>query len=253
MTKSMVWIVFLAGLGLVAVAVVVTVKRIQGGSGTLKLPGGIQVSWKGATVSFLVFGAAFTYGAVTWSIRIDERERSEVVQKAELTIDAMTKLSESEVSEYAPESLKAAKIAGQELAQALAATDGRFTLFRSYAAVLPVAERAAKAGDKLVADVSAGRAEARSSAERTLAIASAAVKEAAALLQAAPKGKGIQGQVPALQQELATAQSGLERVETAFALGKYREVSAMSQAVTSRATGIRTSVEAAKDAAKSRR
>jgi hypothetical protein len=161
---------------------------------------------------------------------------------------ALTQAEVPDVTEYAPQSLAAAREAVKALDAELAAQKGKFALFRKYDQSKQLAAAAATAGQKAVTDGAAGKAAARSAATDMINQAKTAVADTRTLLASAPRGKGSSTDIAALESDLAGVDAVIAEAEALF--GQERFIPAKAKASAARMDAERTKsvIQAAIDA-----
>lgn len=232
MTKIMVWIVFVVGIGLVVAAIWATLKKLAGGSGTIKLPGGLEVTWHGAALSFLVFGAIFMLGSVTWSIRIDEIERARIEGLARDAAASLESAVSEGGSEYAPQSVEAARVAKARLDRSLERQTEQFTLFRAYDQILPVARAADETAKAAVTTTASRKEVARQDARQAIEETKARLRTVSQRVAHAPGLSGPTFSMATVTGELGEVRASLDDAESAYEAGDYLQ--AKSKAATAR-------------------
>lgn len=150
--------------------------------------------------------------------------------------------------DYAAASLREAQNAVASLEAEVQAQAKKFALMRSYKQAATLAATAKAAGEKAKADAEAGKAQAKADAEALLAQAKTALEEATAVLKAAPKGKGTEMDIKAMENDLMTVGTQIAEGEAAHAAGKYLESKAKFEAALNASNNVKNMVEQAKAA-----
>lgn len=150
--------------------------------------------------------------------------------------------------EYAAASLRDAQNAVASLDAEVQAQTKKFALMRSYKQAATLAATAKAAGEKAKTDAEAGKAQAKADAEALLAQAKTALEEATAVLKAAPKGKGTEMDIKAMENDLMTVGSQIAEGEAAHVAGKYLESKAKFEAALNASNNVKNMVEQAKAA-----
>jgi hypothetical protein len=150
--------------------------------------------------------------------------------------------------DYAAASLREAQNAVASLEAEVQAQAKKFALMRSYKQAATLAANAKAAGEKAKADAEAGKAQAKADAEALLAQAKTALEEATAALKAAPKGKGTEMDIKAMENDLMTVGTQIAEGEAAHAAGKYLESKAKFEAALNASNNVKNMVEQAKAA-----
>ncbi len=161
---------------------------------------------------------------------------------------ALAQAEVPDVTEYAPQSLAAAKEAVKALDAELAAQKGKFALFRKYDQSKQLAAAAQAAGQKAVADGQAGKARARNEATAMIEQAKAAVAETRTLLASAPRGKGSSTDIAALESDLAGVDAVIAEAEGLFGQERYIPAKAKASAARMDAERTKSVIQAAIDA-----
>lgn len=238
MTKTMVWLVFLAGLGLVGAALWATLRGYKSGSGKIRLPTGAEVSWKGAAATFLVFAAAFMYGGVTWSMKIDDRERAEISESAKRAENTINSIKSGDAAELAPKPVEAARAAHEDLTRNLKEMDRSFTLFRSYRALQPKASDADDASQAAARAVSSARTEISNTVER----AHAELREVNAAVEKLPHGSVPQQEMIAIRNQIVAQEQTLTHADNSLRTGNLKMANAYARTVISQLDGLKSKI-----------
>jgi len=154
----------------------------------------------------------------------------------------------SEAAEYAPRALAAAQDAISAMDAELTAQQKKFALFRSYKNAKTLIAAAKAAGDQAAQTATAEKEKARQEATNLIAQAKASLEEVKANLAKAPRGKGSQADIKALESDLAAAEMALVEVDNVFASGKFLQAKAKANAVVSQIQNVQTAIQAAIDA-----
>jgi cytochrome c1 len=150
--------------------------------------------------------------------------------------------------DYAAASLRDAQNSVAQLDAEVQAQAKKFALMRSYKQAATLAANSKAAGEKAKADAEAGKAQAKADAEALLAQAKTALDEATAALKAAPKGKGTEMDLKAMENDLMTVGSQIAEGEAAHAAGKYLESKAKFESALNASNNVKNMVEQAKAA-----
>ncbi len=165
--------------------------------------------------------------------------------KAELDAAASALESASATADYAPEAFEAAQAANQALQTELATQEGKLALFRSYDQSRTLATAAQTAADEASR---AGQDEKRRVREETAALiadAKAVLEEATTLFAQAPRGKGTEADLAALQGDLDLVSTDLVAAEEQLGLERYREARTHADGAYQTAMRVKTSIEQA--------
>ncbi|MFH1144192.1 MAG: hypothetical protein V1774_06585 [Candidatus Eisenbacteria bacterium] len=151
----------------------------------------------------------------------------------------------AEASEYAPRALAAAQDAQAQLQAELDAQKKKFALFRSYGHATELATAAQQAGQQAQSEAVAGKERARTEAAELIAQTKTAIEEARQMLATAPRGKGSQTDIKALEADLASVEASLSEVDGIFSTGKYLSAKAKAQAALQAVNRVKTDVTTA--------
>lgn len=161
---------------------------------------------------------------------------------------ALDQATAAGAGEYAAQSLKAAQDAQAALDAELKAQEGKW--FASYDKAKELAAAAKAAGEKAVADASAGKQQAKADATAAIDEAKSLLTEAQGLLDKAPKGKGSAADIEAMKGDLATAGTAITDAEAALTAERFVDAKAKAESAKATATTVKTAVEAAMAARK---
>jgi hypothetical protein len=154
----------------------------------------------------------------------------------------------AEAPEYAPRALASAQDAVSAMDAELAAQQKKFALFRSYKKAKELAAAAKTAGDQAAQTAATEKEKARQEATNLIAQSKAALEEAKAMLAKAPRGKGTQADIKALESDLAAAEMALVEVDNVFASGKFLQAKAKANAAMAQIQNVKNAIQAAIDA-----
>ncbi len=252
MLRPMLIVVFLLGIALVVVAVIGLFKKLAGGArGTLEI-WKIKVSGTGVAMFFLV-GVVLILVALAGMNGIDAKQSERLRREAR---DAIMTAITIDTDRYAPNSLRAAEDAKEQLDAELKVQEDRFVLFRSYREATELAAAAKAASEKAVADAEVGKEHKKNEAEAAIAEAKTMVAAARTALDSAPKGKGTQADLPAMRADLEAATSVISEAESVFNAEKYIDAKAKADGAKQTIQGVNFAIEqakAAKEAARAKR
>ena len=158
-----------------------------------------------------------------------------------------------EASEYAPDALRAAEDAQAQLEAELKVQEEKFALFRSYKKATELSATAKAAGERAEAAAKDGKQKTMDEASAAISGAKTALAEATDLLSKAPKGKGTQADLAALEADLQTVASTLADADSAFASQRYKDAKAKAEAAMGTINNVKAAVEAAIAAKQGRR
>ena len=165
---------------------------------------------------------------------------------------ALETASADDASVYAPEAYTAAQDAKNALDAEMKAQAGSFSAFRSYTKATELAASAKSAAEKAGQEAAAGKEAARNDATTIIADARTTLTEARALLSKAPRGKGTQADLAALNADLLGAEMMLAQAETELGAGRYNEAKVKAEASKTASAGVATAVQGAMAARKGR-
>jgi hypothetical protein len=154
----------------------------------------------------------------------------------------------AEAAEYAPRALATANDAINTMDAELQAQQKKFALFRSYKKAKEMCAAAKTAGDQAAQTAAAEKEKARQEATNLINTAKTTLEEVKAMLAKAPRGKGSQADIKALESDLAGAEMQLVEVENVFASGKYLQAKAKANSVIGQIGNVKTAIEAAIEA-----
>jgi hypothetical protein len=155
--------------------------------------------------------------------------------------------------DYASASLRDAQNAVQALDAEVQAQTKKFALMRSYKQAATLAASAKAAGEKALADANAGKEAAKQASAALLEQAKAASAAAMDAIAHAPKGKGTEMDLQAMNNDLQSVATQISEGEAAWAAGKYLEAKAKFESALNQANNVKGMIDqakAAKDAAK---
>lgn len=170
------------------------------------------------------------------------------VAEIEAAKAALQSAVDAGAGDYAAGSLREAQNAVASLEAEVQAQAKKFALMRSYKQAATLAANAKAAGEKAKADADAGKAQAKADAEALLTQARTALDEATAALKAAPKGKGTEMDIKAMENDLMTVGTQIAEGEAAHGQGKYLESKAKFEAALNASNNVKNMIEQAKAA-----
>jgi len=170
------------------------------------------------------------------------------VAEIEAAKAALQSAVDAGAGDYAAGSLREAQNAVASLEAEVQAQAKKFALMRSYKQPATLAANAKAAGEKAKADADAGKAQAKADAEALLTQARTALDEATAALKAAPKGKGTEMDIKAMENDLMTVGTQIAEGEAAHGQGKYLESKAKFEAALNASNNVKNMIEQAKAA-----
>ncbi len=165
--------------------------------------------------------------------------------------DAMQKAKAAEAEQYASPELAAAQDAQVRLDAELKAQADKFALFRSYKQTTELAQLAVKTAQQAETKAVEGKEAARGEAETAMANARAAIDRAKSLLAEAPKGKGTQADIQAMNDDISGMEQSLAAITAAYESQGYIEAKAKAVALEQSATRLEGELTAAIETSKS--
>ena len=161
---------------------------------------------------------------------------------------ALTQAETPDVTEYAAQSLAAAREAVKAMDAELTTQKGKFVLFRKYDQAKVLCAAAKTSAGKAVTDGAAGKARAKNEASDVINQAKAAVAETRTLLASAPRGKGASTDIAALESDLAGVDAVIAEAEGLFGQERYIPAKAKASAARMDAERTKSVITAAIDA-----
>jgi hypothetical protein len=159
---------------------------------------------------------------------------------------AVTSASDTKVSVYAPDQFASMQDAQSRLDAELAAQEAKFFITRSYAEAEKLAAEVETAAKQAAEAAAVAEEQAKNDATQLIADAKAALEAGVTTLATAPKGKGTEADLQAMQADLDGATTALTEAETALGAMDYMEAKARAQAAKTSIDGVVAAVEAAK-------
>jgi hypothetical protein len=153
-------------------------------------------------------------------------------------------------ADYAPDSLKAAEDAKAQLDAELKTQQDKFALFRSYQKATELANAAKAAGEKAAGDAKTRKEQVKQEAQTLINEAKTDLTAAQEMLKKAPRGKGTQQDIKALEGDLQGVASSLTEAESAFTAERYLDAKAKAEAAKSTIGNVKTQIETAMAAKK---
>lgn len=166
-------------------------------------------------------------------------------------VDSANKALEAAVAagadEYAPQSLADAKDLSVQLEAELAAQEEKFSLFRSYGKSKELAAEMKAAADSAAAAAAPAKDAAKSEASELIAEAKTAIAETRTLLARAPRGKGSEADIRALESDIAAVVAAIGEAESAWDAGQFAAARTKAKACLESLQSIRDSVSEAEE------
>lgn len=161
---------------------------------------------------------------------------------------ATSAAADTAVSVYAPDQFAAMQDAQSALDAELAAQEAKFFLTRSYAEVEKLSATVEAAAKAATDAANVAEEQAKNDAMQLIADTKTALEAGTQALTTAPKGKGTEADLQAMQADLDGAATALTEAETALAASDYLEAKARAEAAKTAIDGVVAAVEAAKQA-----
>lgn len=173
---------------------------------------------------------------------------SEPVEEINAVDSALAEARNLEAPAYAPEAWETANDAKARLDAELAAQQERFALLRSYKAAQQLAAEAKNSAEMAQQNAVQAKQQARDEASVLVAEARAEFTRAQETLQNAPRGKGTQADLAALNADVSGIEPVLAEMEAAFEAEDYLTAKTKAESAIEAARSIITEVENAKAA-----
>lgn len=149
----------------------------------------------------------------------------------------------SEAAMYAPEALKAATDKEAALDQELATQQNKF--FKSYKLTTQIVGELKQLVEKAKTEAVAGKAKAKADAEAAIAAAETGILMATETLKLAPKGKGSQADIAAMQGDIDAAAKAIEEAKADMGTEKYLDAKSKADNVKAQADKVCADVKTA--------
>jgi hypothetical protein len=156
---------------------------------------------------------------------------------------ALQSAKQAEAATYAPESLKAATNKEAALDTELATQQNKF--FKSYKVATALTTELKQLAEKAKTDAVAGKAKAKADAEAAITAAEAAMTTATEDLKKAPKGKGSQADIAAMQGDLDAATKTIEDAKADMTAEKFLDAKSKADNAKAQAEKVTADVQAA--------
>ncbi len=156
---------------------------------------------------------------------------------------ALQAAKQAEADLYAPESLKAAKDKEAQLDQELATQQNKF--FKSYKVAAQLCTELKSLAEKAKTDAVAGKEKAKNEAQELITAAETAIATATEDLKKAPKGKGSQADLAAMQGDLDAATAAINEAKELMNTEKYLDAKAKAESAKTQAEGVSKAVQTA--------
>jgi hypothetical protein len=158
---------------------------------------------------------------------------------------AIQQAQAAEAEKYAAEGYRAAQDSLAAANQEIQAQNSKFALFRKYDRAKALIAASQSAAAKAQSDAAVNKEAAKTAAEESLAMATAAVDSAKVMLDRAPVGKDNRADVEMMKTDLAGAETNLESVRQAIAQEDYIGAKQQADAIRDKSMQIVNDVNAA--------
>lgn len=139
------------------------------------------------------------------------------VQGTDAALQAIQAAKEAGAQEYAPEALRLAEDEYQKAQEEITVQDTSFVLTRNYETANTILTKVVSNAQEAKNQAVANKQQVKVEAENAVAQAKASLEEAKILLTQAPKGKGTQADLQALQGDIQAAETTLSEIEPIMA------------------------------------
>ncbi len=154
----------------------------------------------------------------------------------------------AEAGEYAPSALASATDAQAAVDAEVAAQAKKFALFRSYKKTAELVAAAKSSAEEAARRAAAEKERARNEASNLIAQAKQTLEEARTLLANAPRGKGSQADIKALESDLAGIEMSIVEVDNVFASGRFLQAKAKAESALRNAQNLKNTITTAIEA-----
>lgn len=149
----------------------------------------------------------------------------------------------AEAAIYAPESLKAVTDKEAALDTELATQQNKF--FKSYKVATQLTSELKQLAEKAKADAAAGKEKAKGEAEAAIVAAETGIQMAVETLKLAPKGKGSQADIAAMQGDIDAATTAIGEAKADMTAEKYLDAKSKAENVKAQAEKVCSDVKVA--------
>ena len=153
--------------------------------------------------------------------------------------------AQAEASKNASDSLRAAQDTLSRLDAELKAQEEKFALFRKYDTATQLATQAKQQAEKAASDAAAAKERVKNEASNLMASVRASLDEAKTMLASAPRGKGTQLDLEAMNADLAAVEASLAEIDQAFNSGDYLEAKAKAESAAASVNSVKTEIQTA--------
>lgn len=163
-------------------------------------------------------------------------------QVTDQALQAIQSAKEAGAMEYAPEDLRLAEDEYQKAQEEITAQDNAFVLMRNYDGAKAILTKVVTDAEQAKTKAVANKQQAKTEAEAAVTLAKSTLEEAKILLAQAPKGKGTQADLQALQGDLQAADTTLAEIEPILAKEDFLGVKAKAESVQTLAARVQEQV-----------
>ncbi len=164
---------------------------------------------------------------------------------AQVTDEAMQAIQaakEAGAMEYAPEDLRLAEDEYQKAQEEITSQDNTFVLMRNYDGAKAMLTKVMADAEQAKTKAVSNKQQVKMEAEATVVLAKTSLDEAKNLLAHAPKGKGTQADLQALQGDLQAAETTLAEIDPLLAKEDFIGVKAKAESVVALTTRVNEQV-----------
>lgn len=166
-------------------------------------------------------------------------------EKINAVTAAIEEAQKAGASDYAPEALKAVEDAKAAVDAELKVQEDKFALFRSYKKTEELADAAKAAGEKAAADAKTHKEQVKQEATTLITEAETALGEAKEALKKAPKGKGTQQDLKAMEGDLAGVETALGEAKSSLQAERFIDAKSKAEAAKTTIGNVKSQIEAA--------
>lgn len=163
-------------------------------------------------------------------------------QVTDQAMQAIQVAKEAGAMEYAPADLRLAEDEYQKAQEEIATQDKAFVLMRNYDGAKTILTKVVLDAEQAKAKAEANKQQAKTDAEAAVILAKSTLEDAKNLFAQAPKGKGTQADLQALQGDLQAAETTLAEIEPILAKEDFLGVKAKAESVFELATRVHEQV-----------
>ena len=164
------------------------------------------------------------------------------VQVTDQAQQALQIAKEAGAMEYAPEDFRLAEDEYQKAQEEITTQDNAFVLMRNYDGAKTILAKVLIDAEKAKTKAEINKQQAKTDAEAAVILATSTLDDAKNLFAQAPKGKGTQADLQALQGDLQAAETTLAEIEPILAKEDFLGVKAKAESVLELATRVHEQV-----------